>query len=342
MVGSKLSLKPKYTLPAIAASLILGYVVVSILAAGPAATFLVKNGTLSGSATVVSNTSAIGGSMVRFGSVSTPAPTPAPAPTSTPAPAGSTSCALPKYPTPSCTGVPAGTTFTNTVNGSYTATTANQVIDRWHITGDVTIAADNVTIKNSVIDGSINNWNGGDPYTYTVMDTTVGPVSGCVGTAIGSGRFTALRVHVRNSSDGFRISRENVRIEDSYVHLCSNPGDHSDGIQTEGGGGANAIITHNTIDQRDAFPDVTAVLFWQVSALGGSVITNNLLAGGSYTIRIYKNPTTVTGNRIVNNSWEYGPVNSDCAGIVWSDNILVNIDTSYSVTSTLGPVACQG
>ncbi len=60
-----------------------GYIVVRIFAAGPAASFLLSSATISGNASVQSNASAIGGQMLVFGVA---APTPTPAATSTPTP----------------------------------------------------------------------------------------------------------------------------------------------------------------------------------------------------------------------------------------------------------------
>ena len=50
----------------------------------------------------------------------------------------------------------------------------------------------------------------------------------------------------------------------------------------------------------------------------------------------------VSGNRMVDKSWVYGPVESDCGTIQWSDNALVTIDGNYNVTGTVGPLPCHG
>src|SRR5438045_3142973 len=52
------------------------------------------------------------------------------------------------------------------MNGDVTFATAGAVIDGKHITGDV-------TIKNSQIDGSINNWGGGYTVRVYIGPTTV-------------------------------------------------------------------------------------------------------------------------------------------------------------------------
>lgn len=244
------------------------------------------------------------------------------------------------YPTPSTTGVPAGTGLT-THNGNYFADTPGEVIDGKRITGRVFATADGVTIRNSEIHGGVTTYYAGEEGSFTLTDSTVGPPSGCnseIDAAISYDHYTARRVHVRNFSDAFRDSGDDIRIEDSYVRLCSNPGDHSDGIQAYKGG-ANVVVVHNTVDQRGVRQH-NAPIFWADESKG-SVLRDNLLAGGTYTVRLHGTGFTFTGNKIVDNAWQYGPVAADCDGIAWSGNDLVTIDAGYRITSTVGPLACS-
>jgi len=72
----------------VALSIVVGYVAVRALAAGPFAMFEPESATVSGQATVKSNAGASGGKFVAFGSGATPAPTPAPTPSPTPVSVG--------------------------------------------------------------------------------------------------------------------------------------------------------------------------------------------------------------------------------------------------------------
>lgn len=307
-------------------------------AATVSASYILSNASLSSGATVVSHASAIGGKMVRFSSA-----TPTTPPPTTPPPA-TEACALPKYPTPACTGIPAGTNL-STVSGSVTLSTNGQVLDAKLVTGDVIVSANNVVIKNSEVRGRIRNTNG---QSFTLQDSLVGPTSGCADIeAVGYQNYTARRVQMRNVSDGFRVSGNDVLIEDSYIKLCSSPGDHSDGIQGYYGG-TNVRISHNTIDQREA-RDVTSPIFFADNS-ESAIITNNLLMGGGFTLRIHddftpdKGPWVVTGNRLVQNAWDYGPAstsNTNCATTTWSDNRLVTINANYDITSTGATVSCN-
>ena len=259
-------------------------------------------------------------------------------------PPGGGGCALPRYPTPSCTGVPAGTAL-RTISGDLTANTNGQVIDGVLITGSVRIAADNVVIRNSEIRGTV--WNSGND-SFTVEDSTIGPPSGCHGdNAVGFSNYTLRRVHIRNFSDGPRVSGSNILIEDSFMLVCSNSGDHSDGVQGYQGG-TNVIVRHNTIDQRPA-NDVTAAVFFADSSQSATVKDNLLMSGAGYVLRIHddfspdRGPWVITGNRIVNGAWGFGAsltTGTTCSTTTWSDNTLVTIDASYRVTGTVGTVPC--
>jgi hypothetical protein len=242
--------------------------------------------------------------------------------------------------------VPAGTQL-RTISGDVTASTPGQVIDGVLITGSVRITAANVVIRNSEIRGTV--WNSGnESKAFTIEDSTIGPPSGCASNnAIGFANYTLRRVHIRNFSDGPRVSGSNITVEDSFMLICSNSGDHSDGIQGYGGG-TNVTIRHNTIDQRPA-SSVTAAIFFADSSQAATVRDNLLMSGGGYTLRIHDDftpdhgPWIITGNRIVNGAWAFGPVlttNTDCSTATWSDNSVVTIDGNYDVTGTVRTVSC--
>src|SRR5690606_31787300 len=114
----------------------------------------------------------------------TAAPTPAPAPPTPSAaivrPDGS-SC--PDHPTPACTGAPAGTPLRelelSTEGVAYKVTTPGTVLDGVHIRGPLLVHADDVTIRNSVIDGHVTNADGEQSFRFTITDTTVGTTRTC-------------------------------------------------------------------------------------------------------------------------------------------------------------------
>jgi hypothetical protein len=226
--------------------------------------------------------------------------------------------------------------------GSLRITEPGAVIDGKHVPGDLVINAKNVVVRNSQIDGSVVNEDGTTQFPYSISDSTVGPASGCMTVpGIGMGEYTATRVHIRGHGDGFRASGNNIKIDESYVKLCSNPGDHSDGIQTYKMG-SGLVLNNTTIDQRSA-TSVTAPIDIMDPASRDVTITNNLVMGGTYSIyfRNVSGTRVVQNNRVVDKSWIYGPVEADCGLINWSGNTLVTIDGNYNVTSTVGPLNCK-
>src|SRR6185503_2425061 len=290
--------------------------------------------------------------------------------TTTTPPAGRSCPALPAFPTAACTGVPPGTALT-TVSGDVTAP-AGTVIDGKKITGRVNVTGNGVVIRNSEVYGGVSNGSG--HWTFSVVDTTLGAPdgNGCNGDpAVMFDKYTVTRVLIRNFSDLFRATSNpqanhsfsnsaasDITVQDSFSVLCSNAGDHADGFQGYYGG-TNVKILHNTLDMsgptQNAPSTVTAPIF-NSDYSKGITLKDNLLSGGSYTIRLDDDgltqdasKSTVSGNRVVNKSagypgaWVYGPVHSDCGSINpnWTDNTLVTIDGSYSVTSTVGPLACS-
>ncbi|WP_433250279.1 hypothetical protein ACQPYK_03885 [Streptosporangium sp. CA-135522] len=281
------------------------------------------------------------------GCTSSSAKSPAGKPTGTPgAPTGAAVRCL-GYPTPACTGVPPGVRLTtlalNEDNAAYRVKTPGTVLDGVHIPGDLLIHAPNVTVRNSRIDGLVINADGPRSFRFTITDSTIGPAKGCQTLpGIGQDKYTARRVHIRGHGDGFRASGDDVVIQDSYVDLCSNPGDHSDGIQTYNTG-RGLVFDHNTVDQRHA-KDITAPIFLVDEQIVDAVITNNLIMGGTYSIQLRngRGKLIMRGNKLVDKSWVYGPVDSECKAIDWADNSLVTIDDRYRVTSTVGPLACVG
>jgi hypothetical protein len=238
--------------------------------------------------------------------------------------------------------VPAGTAL-QTVNGDMTVKTAGTQIVGKRITGSLNIQANNVVIKNSEIVGTVVNWDNGGSWSFTIEDSTVGAKDGCPGDytdfAVGEDNYVARRVLVRGFPDGFRIGGpKGVTIEDSYVTLCSSsPSDHSDGVQAYGASGPN-VIRHNVIDQRPAAETATAPIFLP----GGSdnvasasfVVTDNVVAGGGYSIRISQDAPKVTGNKVETGSWAYGPMDVACDVIgEWRENSVVNFDFAAGTIS---------
>lgn len=248
----------------------------------------------------------------------------------------------PAYPTPECTGVPPGKELKQH-EGDLVADKDGQVIDGLHIMGNLSVEGQNVVIRDSWIEGWVDNSRNGPRGngSFTITDSTVGRDDKCdAGTGVSESEFTATRVKVVGHGDAFGAGGDNVLIQDSFALLCGEDEWHSDGFQAHEAG-RNIVIRHNTFDQRKVpASGVTAPVFISDGSPEATVV-DNLLIGGSSTIRVHQGGErwkyVVTGNRVVQDAWLYSPVDSSCAVIeTWSDNRLVQIDDAYQVT-WLGP-----
>ena len=278
-----------------------------------------------------------------------------------PQPVGGGRCA--GFPGAACTGVPAGTSL-KLHQGNLYLTQPGATLDGVHVTGDLIVRAPNVLIRNSQIDGIVVNFddrtNVEGAFPFTIRDSMVGSET-CTngGPAIGTGNMTVERVHIRGFSDGIRAGGPNVVVRDSFIKLCtSDPSTHADGIQDYPASG-NLVFDHNTVDlcggrvPTDGRCDLKAGYNSPIfihsntgSGTRGARITNNLIMGGVYSIFLLPQPGPawiVTGNRVVNGTWTYGPAQIDapCGEIdQWSDNTAVTINSSYGITGTVGPIPC--
>jgi hypothetical protein len=255
------------------------------------------------------------------------------------------------YPNPSTTGVPDGWTPKSTHEGDLTITDPGTVIEDMLITGDLQVRATGVTVRRTRIMGII--WN---QYSDTeqfggllVEDTEIGPDSGVLdwgNGAFGTAGYTARRVEIHNVTDGFRVSGDNIVIEDSFVKLAVRPGEcnHLDAVQGYGGG-TNVVITHNTFDARGSCGN-SAVFFADSSP--SADVEDNILLGGAYSLRLQQVelPSTFVAidNRIVQSSYDNGPlyiIDSGSLNLTCSGNQVVTIDDNYQISGVVGDAPCN-
>ncbi|WP_162795368.1 hypothetical protein [Nonomuraea lactucae] len=256
----------------------------------------------------------------------------------------------PDHPTPACTGLPPGTKLRKMEPNdgpAYRVRKAGTVLDGVHITQDLLIAADNVKILNSRIDGGIMAEFDGRHYVYSVADTTIGPEKGCLtAPAVGAANYTVERVLIRGHADGFRDSGDSIVIKDSYARLCAEPGrNYSDGLQTYNAG-RGLLLDHTTLDMRGVVAHNSPIFFNdKPDGTRDVTITNNLVMGGNFTIQLHNihGRLVVQNNRVVDRTWEFAPVSGDCLDTIrWANNHIVTIDAHYRVTSIVRPLTCNG
>jgi hypothetical protein len=252
------------------------------------------------------------------GSPTSPAaPTPTP-----PAPARSSNC----MPDPSACGFPDVETTgvlpgvaRETVNNDVTLSTPGQVYENKTVNGTISVTAANVTIRNvklvmdSGSDYGIQAFGFNSGVSNLVVEDSEIDLNGNYNSkGIAFDQYTLRRVFMHNGSDCAH-TEHSVVIEDSLCVLgpdadsdgwpdneswCNGP-EHRDGFQSDGGDGLT--FRHNTI--RNNCEETSAILMsTNTSPIANVTITNNLLAGGGYTLYCNAGPDvpneTVTGNRV--------------------------------------------
>jgi hypothetical protein len=205
------------------------------------------------------------------------------------------------YPDATNTGVPAGTALTPATTRTVTAN--GTVLSGLEITGTVTVAADNVTIKDSKIvatKGGSGSWavilnEGADNFTIEHTEI-VGPAGNS------NGIESAVWNHYGNPGT---VSRYNYfhhcadcwegsgRFENDYMVVdASYPGSHNEDIYVCGGA---VDVEHSTL--LNTYPQ-TATVFGDTSGCGGNTfeVKNSLLAGGGYVLYPQGNAGSPTGS----------------------------------------------
>ena len=237
--------------------------------------------------------------------------------------------------------MPSGTTLTP-YTGPCTITQANTVIDAKTVSCNLTIRASGVTIRNSLVKGSIYNDENSTNWGFTVVDSEV-DVGDRAGTGIENTGFTALRVEVRGGNRSINCWR-NCTVRDSWVHgqFTDETGTyHESGIRM--GSGGTIVGNSITCDAQEVPPEAgcSAGLtgYGDFAAVENNLIQGNLFLastgavcayGGSSGGKPYSN--AANNIRFIGNVFQrgpngrcasYGPVmdyNPSAPGNVWSGN----------------------
>jgi hypothetical protein len=271
-------------------------------------------------------------------------------PAAAPAPSRSSNC-MPDpsacgFPDVETTGVPPGTPLTP-ASGLVTLSTAGQVYENKVLTGGIVVTAPNVTIRNvkvikqGVYQAIHARRQEGDTSGLRIEDVEIDMQGDEGGYGIIEDGFTAVRTYIHDGSDCGHLGT-NSTIRDSFCSVgpdANNDGwadssgfcsgsEHFDGYSTDGG--ANQVYDHNTI--RNPCSQTSAILISTNSgAVNNVTITNNLMAGGGWTLYCAATTPgvggneTVTGNRFARTYNQkgggYGPA-AYCNDVdQWSGNV---------------------
>ncbi len=200
----------------------------------------------------------------------------------------------------------------------------------------INVYAPNVTVRNvKIVLTSVDMWalrvaDGGSATISYVEIAGKDKGTGSVQYAILNQTNNMVNVdHVNLHHCADCIQGEPMTVTDSYIHDLANPPNaHVDGFQCNAKCGVT--LRHNTI--LNEWPQTAAIaLFGDFGTPVNSVIDDNLLAGGGYTV--YGGTSASTGIKITNNRFStmYYPkggsfgtdsrANRTGTGNVWSGNI---------------------
>ena len=248
------------------------------------------------------------------GDVDEPAAQPSPSPTSTPTEeADDVEEDEPQveravFPDETTTGVPEGTELED--SGSITVTEDGAVVEEMDIDGTVTVAADDVTIRRSVIHGEgrygIELESGYDGLLVEDVEIDGSDIESA---AVCCSNYTLRRVDIHDVTEGPRAN-SNVTIEDSYVHhmrRCRDrtfeEGCHIDAIQSTDG--SDIVIRGNNLQAYNPDTEVTmnaAFMFGEdLGDLSDVLFEGNLVNGGNYSINGGGSGTTDAEVEIIGN-----------------------------------------
>ncbi len=287
----------------------------------------------------------------------TPTPTPSATRTTTPTPTATATPSSPGgFPTRKTTGVPSGWAPKTVRTGDYVVTQAGAVVEDLRLSNGVLyVRAANVTLRRvELVSARIINEYAGRCYSgLRIEDTSILRGSTDVGMpVVESGGYTALRVKIDGPSEGFRIAGNDVgcgpvTIQDSFVQV--DPPDrcvadkvdwHGDGLQ--GYMGVAVTVRNSTITLNEQPGCLgTAAFFYPDQGNTRVTIEGLLLAGGGYVFRL-GTPGSVSGLKVVDDSWVWGAVDvQDCRQVTWgagNEVVSVNADGTLRSMGTLGCV----
>lgn len=255
------------------------------------------------------------------------------------------------FPTSSTTGVPAGWSPKKSVQGDYNIDTAGAVVEDLRVTdGDIRVNAPNVTLRRvELISGRIINDPGRDCYNgLLVEDTSI--LRGAhdpENPAIEAGGYTLRRVKIDGPSEGIRIGEKpsgcgSVLVEDSWMKIdppdnCPNDDYwHGDGLQ--GYQGPAVTVRNSAIHLAQVKGCLgTSAFFYPDQGNTSATVENVLVSGGGYVFRMYT-PGSVSGLKVIDDSWKWNAVDVDCSQVTWGSGneiVTVNSDGTLKTVSSL-------
>lgn len=282
-------------------------------------------------------------------------PTPAPTPPTTTPPSVSSPAAK-AFPTRETTGVPSGWTPKTKITGDYVVDQEGAVVEDLRVTdGILYVRANNVTLRRvELVSARIVNYWGRCFNGLRIEDTSILRGARDTGKPVVTfGGYTAVRVKIDGTTEGFRVGEEargcgSVVIQDSFVSVeppancvANGPSSwHGDAIQGYQGA---ALTVRNSYLRVGSIKGClgTAPFFYPDQNNTRATVDHLLVEGGGFSFRL-QTEGSVTGLKVVNNSWGYQPVQiGDCDDVAWgAGNEVVSVASDGSLRSVRA-LACS-
>lgn len=219
---------------------------------------------------------------------------------------------------------PSNPALITTSSAGRTVSSANAILENTRFTGTIHVRANNVTIRNCIIDGGLYGINCNYGASGLLIEDC--EIKNATSAGIFGGNFTARRLNIHDiGGDGLKPTTQCL-LEDSFIHhLGKNDGAHADGVQSRHGG-SNMTFRGNNFDMpiTDPAPYKSNAAF-MLEPDGGQLthvlIEENWMNGGNFTVYgSGMSGVTVRHNRI-GRDYRYGIRNSvvNWYGNVWDD-----------------------
>lgn len=254
------------------------------------------------------------------------------------------------FPTETSVGVPAGWTPTSTHPVGLTIEAPGLLLEDADIVGDLRIRAPDVTVRRCrVTNGNIHNSDASTVYNgLLVEDCTLRALpEGSTEALVATGGYTARRVLIQGSSEGFRVGgldrgADPVTIEDCYVR-CVGPNVssdwHGDALQAFQGPAVTVTNTVLILGQDIDGEFGTSAFFHPDQGNTRFDVDRLICQGGGYSFRSHT-PGDVANLFVVRDEWRFGPRNVDCDLLDGWEAHLCRLDPDGQPTD-LTPLGCD-
>jgi len=219
-----------------------------------------------------------------------------------------------------------------TYTGSYTITQSGAVLEGYKFNYTLTIKANNVVIRNFVIDANGANYGINANFGYKNLLAEDGEIRNAASSGVLASEITLRRIDIHDmAADGLKV-RGNSLVEGVWVHhpIGTAVGSHPDAEQMRSG--SNTVFRCNNFDIPYGVPGTGSnscfILGADVGVIDNILIENNWCNGGNYAVNLLNSTYGCTTNvKLKNNrfgrDFQYGLLSTFCSqyscGNVWDN-----------------------